>query len=126
MDINKRRVFIVDDDGKSRWLLDAHLTSLGFETVLANDGEEAMEILAGDPYFDLIITDVMMPYQTGFELTKKLKQSPKTREIPVIGTSVFRAWEKARAEHELIVDGFVAKPVTKNILKNEIEKVIGK
>lgn len=70
----KKRVLIVDDDSKSRRLFEAHLASMGFETVLANDGEEAMEILAGDLYCDLIITDVMMPYMSGFDFTKELKK----------------------------------------------------
>lgn len=125
MNVNRKRVLIIDDDSKSRRIFDAHCTSLGFETVLANDGEEAMEILAGDPYFDLIITDVMMPYQTGFDLTKKLKNYTETKDIPVIATSAFHDWKKARTEYELIVDGFVPKPVTKDVLKKEIEKVMG-
>jgi CheY-like chemotaxis protein len=125
MDMNKKRVFIIDDDSKSRRLFDAHCTSMGFETVLANDGEEAMEILSHDRYFDLIITDIIMPYMTGFDLTKKLVLSARTKEIPVIATSAFHEWIKARAEYELIVDGFVIKPVMKDFLKKEIEKVMG-
>ncbi|MEW6419557.1 MAG: response regulator [Nitrospirota bacterium] len=125
MDITKKRVLIVDDDSKSRCLFEAHLISMGFETVLANNGDEAMEILAGDPYFDLIITDVMMPYMSGFDLTKELKKYKDTKDIPVIGTSAFHDWKKSRAELELLVDGFVPKPVTKNVLENEIKKVTG-
>ncbi|MFZ6016182.1 MAG: response regulator [Nitrospirota bacterium] len=89
MDMSKKRVLIVDDDSKSRRIFEAHLNSMGLETVLANNGEEAMEILAGDPYFDLIITDVMMPYLTGFDFTKKLKEYKETKYIPVIATSAF-------------------------------------
>lgn len=125
MDMNKKRVLIVDDDDKSRRLFEAHLTSMGFETVLAHDGDEAMEILAGDPYFDLIITDVMMPYQTGFDFTKKLKEYKETKDIPVIGTSAFHDWKKSREALELIADGFVPKPVEKEILLKEIKKVLG-
>lgn len=125
MDINKKRVLIVDDENKSRMLLDALLISLGFETVLANDGVQAIEILMRDPYFDLVITDIAASDQSGFDFTGKLKHSAKFREIPVIATSAFRDWKKARAGKETSLDGFVPKPVTKNILKNEIEKVLG-
>lgn len=125
MDISKKRVLIVDDDNKSRRIFEAYLTSMGFECSLANNGEEAMEMLAEDPYFDLIITDVMMPYLTGFEFTKKLKEYKETKDIPVIATSAFHDWEKARSEHELIVDGFIPKPVSKEVLEKEIKRVIG-
>ena len=125
MDINKKRVLIVDDENRNRMLLDALLTSLDFETVLANDGVQAMEILDRDPYFDLIITEIALSRQGGFDFTDQLKHSARFREIPVIATSAFKDWNKAKATKELIMDGFVPKPVTKNILKSEIEKVLG-
>lgn len=124
--MDKKRVLIVDDDSKSRRIFEAHLNSMGFETVLANNGEEAMEMLAEDPYFDLIITDVMMPYLTGFDFTKKLKEYTETKYIPVIATSAFHDWKKSREEHELIVDGFIPKPIDKDILQKEIKRVLGK
>ena len=125
VDMNKKRVLIVDDDSKSRRIFELYLRSMGFETVLASDGEEAMEILAGDPHFDLIITDIAMPFMTGFEFTKKLKEYKETKDIPVIGTSAHHDWKMARGEYELIVDGFIPKPVEKEVLQNEIKKVMG-
>lgn len=123
--MTNKRVLIVDDDSSSRRIFEMHLTSLGFETVLANNGEEAMEMLAEDSYFDLIITDVMMPYLTGFDFAKKLKEYKETKDIPVIATSAFHDWEKSIADHELEVDGFVPKPVEKEILYREIKRVMG-
>lgn len=120
-----KRVLIVDDDSKSRKIFEAILISMDFETVLANDGDEAFEILAEDPYFDLIITDVMMPYMTGFEFSKKLKEYTETKDIPVIATSAFDDWKKAREEQDLIVDGFVAKPIDKETLRKEITRIMG-
>jgi CheY-like chemotaxis protein len=125
MDISKKRVLIVDDENKSRMLIDALMTSLGFETMLASDGVQATEILMRDLCFDLIITDMTMSDQSGFDLTVQLKHSAKFGAIPVIATSVFRDWKKAKAGKGLALDGFIPKPVTKNILKNEIEKVLG-
>lgn len=125
MDINKKRVLVVDDDSQSRRILEINLISIGFEVTLANNGEEALDILAGDPYFDLIITDVMMPYMTGFDFTKKLKEYTETKNIPVVGVSAFHDWKKAREEHDLAVDGFVPKPIEKDVLQNEIKRVMG-
>jgi CheY-like chemotaxis protein len=124
MNKDKKRVLIVDDDSNSRRIFETRLTSMGLETVLAHNGEEAMEMLAEDSYFDLIITDVMMPYLTGFDFAKKLKEYKETKDIPVIATSAFHDWHKSIAEHELIVDGFVPKPVEKDILLKEIKRVL--
>jgi CheY-like chemotaxis protein len=125
MDINKERALIVDDDSKIRRIFEMHLTSLGFETVLAINGEEAMAMLSEDSYFDLIITDVMMPYLTGFDFTMKLKQYQETKNIPVLATSAFHDWNKSIADRELAVDGFIPKPVEKEILYREIKRILG-
>jgi len=123
-DMDKKRVLIVDDDSKSRKIFYDFLTMLGFDIVTAYNGEEALDILADDYYFDLIITDVMMPYMTGFDFVKELKKHEQTKNIPVIATSAFHDWKKARAEMELPVDGFVPKPVKREALKIEIDRVL--
>jgi CheY-like chemotaxis protein len=126
MDINQDRVLIVDDDGDSRRIFEGHLAVMGYATVAAKDGEDAIDILSQDPYFDLIITDVMMPYMTGFDFTVRLKELSSTRDIPVIATSAFYNWKKARKNRELLADGFVPKPIEKGALLNEIQRVMRK
>lgn len=125
MDVNKKAL-IVDDDQNSRLIFQKYLTSMGFETVLAHDGEEALELLIRGPLIDLIITDVMMPYMSGFDLTKKLKEYADTRTIPIIGTSAFYDWHRERAENEFIVDAFIPKPVDRDVLIAAIKKVMDK
>ena len=125
MNKDRKRILIVDDDAKSRIILEMNLKAMECDSVSVNNGEEAMETLASDPYFDLIITDIMMPYMTGFEFAAKLKEYVETRDIPLIATSAFHDWEKARQTHELKVDGFVPKPVDRNVLRSEILRVLG-
>lgn len=126
MDINKDRVLVVDDDGDSRAVFKGHLARLGYATVTAKDGEDAIDILSQDPYFDLIIADVLMPFMDGFSFTMSLKKQASTRNIPIIATSAFHDWKKAREERELMVEGFVSKPVARDELAREIKKVLRK
>jgi CheY-like chemotaxis protein len=126
MDKDTKWVLIVDDDLGSRQIFEKHLKAMGFETVLANDGEDAIDILATGPRIDLIITDVMMPFVSGFDFTNKLKQQADTKNIPVIGTSAFHDWKKSREEGALIVDEFVPKPVSREQLAAAINTVMNK
>ena len=126
MNINQDRVLVVDDDLDSRCIFEEQLSRLGYSTVTAKDGEDAIDILTQDPYFDLIITDVMMPYMTGFDFTTSLRKHAATKNIPIIATSAFHDWKKAREDHELIADGFVPKPVERDVLEREIKKVMKK
>lgn len=126
MDIYKDRVLIVDDDETSRDLFTEHLTAIGYSTVTAKDGEDAIDILAQDPNFDLIITDIMMPYMTGFDFTARLKESVSMQKIPIIATSAYYDYEKMRSSQTLHADGFVPKPIEHEVLVSEIRRVTGK
>ncbi len=124
MVITRKRVLIVDDDEQSRKAFDGLLRSLGFETVFASDGEDAIRTLAFDQRFDLIVTDVIMPHMTGFDFTQKLKELPWTGSIPVIGTSEFSDWHKTIDSRDMVVDGFVVKPVEREALVRELDRVL--
>lgn len=124
MTITRKRVLIVDDDEKSRMVFDGLLRALGFETVFAADGEDAIDTLAFDSGFDLIVTDLIMPHMTGFDFTRKLKEYPRTGRIPVIGTSAYHDWHRAIDTQDLMVDGFIVKPVEREALVREVDRVL--
>lgn len=124
MEINKKRVLIVDDDVQSRELFKVLLRSLGFDTFFAYNAEDAFHTLEADPRFDLIITDVVMPFMNGFEFTQRLKADPFTMNIPVIGTSAYYDWNTEGDDRELAVEGFVAKPVEREKLVREVDRVL--
>jgi CheY-like chemotaxis protein len=122
----KKRVLIIDDDNKSRRLIEAHLSSMGFETVFSATYHDAMEILFRDSEFDLIITDLIPHHPSGIDLSKKLRESKILGDIPIIGTSTFYHWNmlRARSARDLGLSGLVLKPVTKNVLKHAIQKIL--
>ncbi|QZZ22580.1 response regulator [Leptothermofonsia sichuanensis E412] len=76
-------VLVVDDNPTNLEVLSNALTSFGYETAVANDGEGAIAQIAYDPP-DLILLDVMMPGIDGFETCQRLKMNPATQDIPVI------------------------------------------
>lgn len=114
----KAKILCVDDDSRSRRLFNSHLTSMGFETVLSDGYLEAIELLSKDSHFDLIIADLVAPSLRGFDFTMKIRESSKLKNIPVVGTCTFSHWKmlKTKNVHDLGLDVFVIKPVTKNVL----------
>jgi diguanylate cyclase (GGDEF)-like protein len=76
-------LLVVDDDPFIARLLEIELAAAGFRVRVANDGQQALELVREDPP-DLILTDVMMPHVDGFELTRQLRQDPRTQAISVI------------------------------------------
>lgn len=77
------RILIVDDEEKNVKLLKALCENLGYETITARNGYEAVEqTLRHMP--DLILMDVIMPEMNGFEATEKLKSHELTKHIPIV------------------------------------------
>ena len=80
----KKRILAVDDDATALGALRQILAQKGYEVATAANGEAALEILAGDGTFDLIILDVSMPGMTGYDVCRKLRQDARTQDTPVI------------------------------------------
>src|SRR5438132_2094299 len=78
-----RRVLIVDDDAELRAVLRDALREAGLDAVTARDGFEAMRI-AREEVPDLVLLDVLMPFISGDDVYRALRQEHATRYVPVI------------------------------------------
>ena len=125
MEKNKYHILVVDDDDKIRSLIKQFLSEKGFIISSAENAEKAkakIEIFN----FNLIILDVMMPVQDGYDLTKELKQ---TKNIPIILLTAKGEVESRIHGLELGADDYLGKPFdpkelllrVKNIIKMNID-----
>ncbi len=103
------RVLVVDDSAVVRKLIAVNLELEGFEVHCAEDGEEALALVAAvRPH--VITLDVVMPRLGGFETVERLRADAATRDIPVVlVTGRAQAVDVARAE-QLGVDAYLTKP----------------
>jgi DNA-binding response OmpR family regulator len=102
------KILVVDDDESLRHLLELHLSSAGYEVVVAADAIVAGYIVLRAPP-DLIITDVNMPHMDGFEFIAALKADKTLPYIPVIFLTSLE--EGDYRGKELGAVGYVTKPV---------------
>jgi CheY-like chemotaxis protein len=116
-------VLVVDDNQQNRELLQAYLEDLECETVPANDGLEALEMLAKDPP-DLILLDVMMPKMSGFEVCRRIKNDPKTADIPVIMVTALNEFGDIERGIDSGTDDFLSKPVNKLELLTRVKTML--
>jgi DNA-binding response OmpR family regulator len=117
------RVLVVDDAADVRNLVAAHLKRGKHKVLLAEDGDEGLEIAVAEKP-DLAIVDIMMPGMNGYELTQKLREMPATQEMPIIVLTA-RAGGADRL-HALRVgaDAYIQKPFELQRLTDEIAAVM--
>jgi len=105
-------VLIVEDDQPSLELLQAYLEDVDCQTVCAHDGLEALKII-GKKTPDLVLLDVMMPKMSGFEVCKRIKNDPKTSDVPVIMVTALSEFGDIERGIDSGTDDFISKPVNK-------------
>ncbi len=102
------KIMLVEDDNNLREIYEARLLAEGYEIVSAKDGEEALALAVKEKP-DLIISDVMMPKISGFDMLDILRTNPETQSTKVIMmTALSQAEDKARAD-KLGADRYLVK-----------------
>src|SRR5437867_19465 len=79
----KARILVIDDVMEMLMLMMEYLVGEGYEVMAAQNGQEALSLVANHKP-DLIISDVMMPQMGGFELMAKLRNNPQMADVPII------------------------------------------
>ncbi|MGC9505132.1 CHASE2 domain-containing protein [Baaleninema sp.] len=115
-----KTILLVDDRPDNRAVVVAMLAPLGFKLLEADNGEDGFELVktAGP---DLILTDLIMSGTDGLELTRRIRQCPELKEIPVLVTSA-RVFEADRQRSlEAGANAFVPKPIRADDLLEKLQ-----
>ena len=78
-----KKILVVDDSPTEALFLSEILSKNGFKVSVAADSDQAMAKLEGEP-FDLVLMDVVMPGQNGYQATRAIKKDDRFKDIPVI------------------------------------------
>lgn len=116
-------VLAVDDSASIRGLVSAVLKSAGYEVVLAEDGQEALEY-ARENSVNLVLTDINMPNLNGIELIKELRELPHYRYVPLLVLTTESGRDKKMEGKAAGATGWIVKPFDPEQLINTIGKVI--
>ena len=119
-----RKILIVDDEPYILNILDFSLDAEGYRVLQASDGEEALR-LAQEQTPDLIVMDVMMPRQDGFETCKRLKEDVRTADIPVVLLTARNSREDRSRGEAVKADGYITKPFSPQRLLDTVQEFLG-
>jgi len=119
--MDKKVILVVDDEENIRILYREELVDCGYEVVLAENGEAALQKLS-ESKPDLIILDIKMPGMSGIELLKKIREDDK--EIPVIMCTAYSDYKQDF--NVWASDAYIVKSSDLQELKGTIEDILKK
>jgi two-component system cell cycle sensor histidine kinase/response regulator CckA len=120
---NGARILLVDDEETVRRVTGRLLQKLGYDVRAAADGNEALEIIEdADEYFDLVLTDVVMPGISGIEMAERLKAIRPDQKI--LFTSGYTTREFGRPPGEP-PQPFMPKPFSLDDLSKAVKDALG-
>jgi len=122
MDRRDRTILVVDDNAEERNIFSSYLTFVGFHTVCAANGAEALAAArAACP--DMILLDLSMPVMDGWETLDRLRADVVTAGIPVVAVTAAAVDELSLRRRGF--SGYVAKPMAPFELLEEVESCMG-
>jgi two-component system phosphate regulon response regulator PhoB len=119
----KEKILVVDDEEDIRELVKYNLAREGYKIFCASSGEKALK-KARAKLLDLIVLDLMLPGIDGLEVTKILKNDPKTQHIPIIMLTAKEEEADIVTGLELGADDYITKPFSPRVLVARIRAAI--
>ena len=117
---SKPSVLIVDDTAENLTVMTGLLKDQ-YRTKVATSGERALKVVAADPLLDLILLDIMMPGMDGYEVCRRLKADPKTKEIPVIFLTAKAEVADEQMGFDVGAVDYITKPISPPIVMARIK-----
>ena len=117
-------VLLVDDNAQNLELLEIYMEDLPeVRVVTATNGLEAMAKVAEESP-DLILLDIMMPKMSGFEVCKRIKSDPKTRDIIVVMVTALNETSDIERAAECGTDDYISKPIERAALVGLVRNLL--
>jgi CheY-like chemotaxis protein len=121
--VPSKPILVIDDNAINLKLLRVLLTGEGYDVRAAQDAEEALVILQSfEPR--LILMDLQLPGMDGYELTRRLKATARTREIRVIAVTSYAMKGDEQRALQAGCDAYVSKPIDTTRLPGLIEALL--
>ena len=115
------KILIAEDDTELRQLFEHVLIKNGYSVVGVSDGAEGIEALKAD-YYDLLISDIMMPHMDGYDLVKQMRTAGNN--TPVLMITAKDAFDDMRTGFLAGVDDYMVKPINVNEMVLRIQALL--
>ena len=109
--LTNKKVLVVDDDVRNLFALTTAFERYKINTITAESGKEAMEILDQDVNIDMVLMDIMMPEMDGYETTQKIRREHKNSALPIIAVTA----KAMKGDREKCIEAGASDYITKPV-----------
>lgn len=121
----KDAVVLVVEDNVSNFVLIARMLGyLGIHCEWKTSGYEVVEYADTLPKVDLILMDIRLPYEDGYAALRKVRQSPRLKDVPVIAVTAEASLEQMEKARKSGFDGFLGKPLNPDHFPDQIQRIL--
>ena len=117
-------IFVIDDNIDNRKLTEILLEFEGFDVRVAEDAEQALDVLRHYRP-NLILMDVQMPGMDGLELTRHLRQDPSLNGVIIVALSAYAMASEKENARAAGCDGYITKPINTRTFGNVVRQYLG-
>jgi CheY-like chemotaxis protein len=120
--VSTMRFLLVEDNHVNQLVASSMLKKLGHEVVVADQGQQALDILASDDRFDMILMDCQMPVLDGYETTQLIRRNPSWKTLPIIAVTANVMQGDRDDCLSSGMDDYITKPYNRKDLQTIIER----
>ncbi len=117
-------VLIVEDNVSNFVLMARILGYMGIHCEWKTSGYEVVEYADTLPNIDLILMDIRLPYEDGYEALRKLRESERLKDIPVVAVTAYASEEQMERARSAGFDGFLGKPLDPDRFPVQIRRAL--
>ena len=123
--VPKDAIVLVVEDNVSNFVLIARLLSfMGIHCEWKTSGYEVVEYADTLSRLDLVLMDIRLPYEDGYGALRKIRSSPRLKELPVIAVTAEASSEQMKKAQEAGFDGFLGKPLDPDRFPDQIRHIL--
>jgi two-component system cell cycle response regulator DivK len=120
----ERTILVVEDNVLNFVLVARMLSVLGIHCEWKTSGYQVVECAETIHQIDLILMDIRLPYEDGFAVLKKIRQSPTTKNLKVVAITAEASQGQMNRSKEAGFDGFLGKPLDPDRFPNQIQRIL--
>lgn len=123
-DSEETTVLIVEDNVSNFVLIARMLDHMGIHCEWKTSGYEVVEYADTLPEVNLILMDIRLPYEDGYEALRKLRASETLHDIPVVAVTAYASEEQMQRSRTAGFDGFLGKPLDPDRFPGQIRRIL--